>query len=226
MKGFGFVFLWLVGSTLAAQSTHQQLREADRAYDRARYDDAELGYRKSLEKGYSPFFQYNLGNSLYKQQRFDEAAKQFGEVADKATDDNLRADALFNQGGAYFEQQQFEQAAEAYKKSLRARPNDMQTKRNLAMALQQIKKQAQQQQQNKDDKNNSDPQDDPPQNDKNKPQNGDQDQQQDTPAADEQQSMKRREAEQMLDIIDDEEAKVQQKLRKGKTKPSKSNKDW
>ncbi len=231
MRTIGLAILMLVGSSLFAQTSHGLLRRADRAYDKGSYEDAELNYRKGLQQdGYNPDLQYNLGNTLYKQQRFDEAAKQYGEVADRSKEPKLKADALFNQGNAYFEQQQFEQAVESYKKALRNRPADLDAKRNLAMALQQVK--VQQQQQSKGDEDKQEPQDAPPQDDPNKPQDDEngqpkpQNQPQDTPPADAQQSMKRREAEQMLDIIDNEEAKVQQKLRKGKGKPSKSNKDW
>ena len=41
-----------------------------------------------------------------------------------------------------------------------------------------------------------------------------------------QQEMKKEQARQILKIMDDEERKVQERLRKGKPKPSRSTKDW
>ena len=41
-----------------------------------------------------------------------------------------------------------------------------------------------------------------------------------------QQDLKKEEAKRMLQIMDDEERKVQQRLKKGKQKPSRSSKDW
>jgi tetratricopeptide (TPR) repeat protein len=233
-----FLLFWVVWSTvlpfLAAQSDHSTQRRADRLYDRGHYDKAELEYRKSLEKQRDLQKQYNLGNSIYRQERFDEAAKQFGVVGDSTSNADLKADAYFNQGNAYFRQKQYDQALGAYKKSLKARPNDIAAKQNLMMALQRKKEEEQQQQNQPQDKQQNQPQD-PQQNPNDDEHNQQPNQQQNQnqqpkdrrEPQDPQQDMKRREAEQLLKIIENEESKVHQKLQKGKSgQNSKSSKDW
>ena len=54
----------------------------------------------------------------------------------------------------------------------------------------------------------------------------DQNAQNERPENAQKQDLKKEEAKRMLQIMDDEERKVQQRLKKGKPKPSKSDKDW
>lgn len=222
-----FIFFGILAGSSVAQSAHKFLRQGDKSYDGDAYVQAEEDYRKSLEKKSSVQGNYNLGNAIYKQERWDEAAKRYEKAATVADNDLEKALSYHNLGNAYFQQKQYEKSIDAYKSSLRLNPSDLETKKNLAIAQRelQIQKQQQQQQQNqqnqqqKQDKN----QDQQQQPDQQQQQNQDQQQSQDQ---EQQQNLSKEEARKLLEIMEQEEQKVQQKLRKAQTKPNRSTKDW
>lgn len=141
-------------------------------------------------------------------------------------------------------EQHLKDAIDSYKQALRHNPKDMDSKHNLTMAMQQMRQQQQKQQnqnkdkQDKNDKNKQNDKDKQQENekdgkqeeqkdqgdkkdgeqDKNKPQekNGEKDGQE----------ISKKEAEKLLQIMNDEERKVQEKLNKSKSKRRKSEKDW
>jgi Ca-activated chloride channel homolog len=250
-----FIILFLTPSVFFAQTAHKMLRKGDAEYLAKDYKTAEENYRKANEAERSHKGSFNLGNAIYLQQRYDEAIKQYDDAAGRAKSNQLKANALYNKGNAHFWKNDYANAEKAYKESLMLNPNDADAKRNLAM-VKKLKKQQEQQQQNqknkdqdkdknkKDDKQNDkqDPKDDKQNQDKNNPENKDQkgkdeqqkDENQDIdqnaqnnrPQNTPTQDLKKEEAKRMLQIMDDEERKVQQRLKKGKAKPSKSDKDW
>ncbi|MDE7346156.1 MAG: tetratricopeptide repeat protein [Muribaculaceae bacterium] len=94
---------------------------------------------------------------------------------------NLAADAIFNLGNLAFNSEDYAQAVEMYKQSLRIRPEDEKTRRNLRIAqkkLQQNQDQDQNQDQNKDQDQNQDEQQNQDQQQQDQQQNQDQQQQQ------------------------------------------------
>lgn len=132
---------------LTAQSAHNALRKGNRAYEEQRFEEAEQNYQKALEAENSAKGNYNLGNALYEKGQFPEAAKRYEEAASLADNDNIKSDAYRNLGDAYFQQKEYQKSVEAYKNSLRIRPDDQETKYNLSKALRQIQQQQEQQNQ-------------------------------------------------------------------------------
>ena len=57
-----FAFLCL---TANAQTDKGHIRLGNRDFKKGNYSDAEVNYKKSLEKEYSPKAQFNLGDALY-----------------------------------------------------------------------------------------------------------------------------------------------------------------
>jgi len=151
-------------------------RRGNRDYQKEEYSASEVDYRRALEKN-PAFYEagFNLGDAVYRQQRFDEAAKLFAKAAaDSSASVNDAAQSFYNMGNALFMQQKYAEALEAYKQSLRLRPDDVDAKYNLAYTKKMLEQQ-QQQQQNKDD--NDDNRDQNQEQDKNR--NKDQDKDQD-----------------------------------------------
>jgi Ca-activated chloride channel homolog len=237
------------------QTAHKNLRQGDGAYKIKEYKAAEGHYRdaQAAERSYKGSF--NLGNSVYMQQRYDEALEMYDNVGQRAADSDLRAKAYYNQGNAQMYKQDFEKAVEAYKNSLRNNPNDAETKKNLAFAKKMLEKKQQQQQknqqnnqqqqqqnqdnkqnqqqqnqqQNQDNKNKQpqNKQNQPPQNNQNNQQQQNQQQNQDkNPQNPQPNKVNKDNIERQLQIMDDEDRKVQQRLKKGKGKPTHSSKDW
>jgi Ca-activated chloride channel homolog len=238
--------LLIITNNLNAQSAHKSLRNGDMLYGFGKYQDAETEYRRAESQKSSVKSSYNLGNALIQQERYDEASKKYEEAAAKATNDTERSDIYYNQGNALYKKQQYQESINAYKKSLKYNPNDIATKENLALARQQLRQQQQQQQQekNKHNKQNKDQnKDNSDQNQQNKDQNAndkqdkkEQDQQQDKDKQNDNQDsqnekpegkeMSRSDAQKLLEIMDNEEKKVQQKMRRVDGKGKKVKKDW
>ena len=237
----------LIKTTNYSQTAHKMLREGDASYKKENYKTAEENYRKSLEAQSSNKGNFNLGNAIFKQQRFDDAIKQYDGIANNSSDNSLKSSALYNKGNAHFWKKEYDKAVEAYKEALRLNPKDEDAKTNLAkakrMLQEQQKQQQKQQNQQNQQQNQKDKKDEQKKNEQNEQQNQQQqpqDQQQQNQQQNKepdkqpqqnqqqqpQQDLKKEEAKRMLQIMDDEERKVQQRLKKGKQKPSRSSKDW
>jgi tetratricopeptide (TPR) repeat protein len=234
-------FLWLCGMlNCVAQSEKKLTREGNRYFKKEKYGEAEVAYRKALEKNKKmPEAQFNLGDAVYEQKRFEEAAKQFELSAKISTNRNIQAKALHNLGNSYLSQQKYKEAAEAFKSSLKLNPKDEDTRYNLAYANAMLQQQQQQQQQKnqdkKDDKNQQENQKDRQNQQDKKNQDKNQSNQQPQQNKQEQQQqpaqrpkLNKEEAEKLLQVLQNEEQKANQKMQKAQAIPVKIKveKDW
>lgn len=230
---FSILLLFVgIGSPLFSQSAHSLKREADQAYKQGDYITSEESYRKAQLEERSSNGTFNLGNSIYMQERFEEAAKQYEDLATNPNESNRdRSDAYHNLGNTYYNMQEFDKSVDAFKESLKLDPKDMETKYNLAQALKQLKIQQQEQQQNQQqdqeeqEEQEEQEQQQQEQQQQNEPQEQDQEQQPDEQQQ-QKQDLTKEEARQLLEIMEQEEKKVQEKLRKSQKGPNKSKKDW
>lgn len=152
MKRFSIlIILCAVASLVAAQKESGDVRRGNSAYKKEKYVDAEVDYRKGLEKNAKSFSgNFNLGNALYRQEKYAEAIEQFQAAAALAGNDKGRLAASYhNIGNSLLESGEFAKSIDAYKQALRNNPNDNDTRYNLVYAQQMLKQQ--QQQQNQDD---------------------------------------------------------------------------
>jgi Ca-activated chloride channel family protein len=152
MKQFIIViYIVLQGSVVFAQKEKRDIHNGNKFYQQQKYAEAEASYRKSVEKTKeSVAGNFNLGDALYKQKKFDNAAQKFNEIATTSDNKSVKAQAYHNLGNSLLESKKLEESIEAYKKSLMNNPKDDQTRYNLAYAQEKLK---QQQQQEKNDKN-------------------------------------------------------------------------
>jgi Ca-activated chloride channel homolog len=245
MRHIQIIFsLFLIYASCSFGQSHRSLvNEGNDEYRNGKYNDAEVKYRKSLEKDKNSFKgYYNLGNSLLKQKNYAEALKEYKNAIGKSLDPDDYAKLLHNAGNAFLEAKQYKEGINAYKQALKVSPNDNDTKYNLAYAQKMLQVQQQQQQQNKDknkDQNkdqNKDKKQDQNQ-DKNKDQNKqnkDQQQNQDKQNQDKQkqqqqpqQNISKQQAEQILNALNNDEKNVREKMKK-KFRASGKNieKDW
>ena len=237
----------LVMSTAWAQSERSLLRDGNQLYKQNKYTDAEVNYRKALEKDKSvkqgPF---NLGDALYKQDRFGEAAEQYADAASKLKDPDQRAQAYHNLGNALLRAKKIPESIASYQNSLKLDPSDADTKYNLEYAKMLLQKQQQQQQQQKNDKNDKNQkkdqqkQQDQQKQDQQKQdqqkqqqdqqqkqdQNQDQKQQQDRLKNQRKQQISKADAERILDAMKNDEKNVQKKLHKKVRASVQVEKDW
>ena len=58
-----------------AQNERSLIRDGNKQYQQKKFSDAELNYRKGMEKNdHSYEANYNLGNALYRQDKLEEAS--------------------------------------------------------------------------------------------------------------------------------------------------------
>ncbi len=237
------------------REARENIREGNELYNKLKFKEAEIAYKKGLSKNPNyPIASYNLGNSIYQQDRNKEAVSQF-ELVEKTFKEKIsKAEAYHNMGNAFMKDKEYEKAVEGFKNSMRNNSKDDETRYNLAMAQELLKKQ---QQENKDDKKNQDNKDNKDdkkkdqkdkeggdkekkenenkEKDKGKEKEDDKGDKKNDQNKDKKKDQKPRpnqltpeQMKQLLDAMNNEENKTQKKLnaKKAKGKKIKQEKDW
>ena len=233
IKNLIFILLLVACFQGIAQEDKKYIRKGNNLYEKEDFVGAEENYLKALEKNnQSTKADFNLGDAFYKQKKFAEAAQQFQKVAEKTTDKELKANAYHNLGNSLLQAEKYQESVNAYKQSLKINPTDNETRYNLAYA----KKMLQQQQENKDkdkDKKDENKKEDKKDQEKKDQENKDKSDEKKEGDKDKEQQpqpnqLSKQEAKQMLDALNNQEKKVQAKLKKKKENTQKLNieKDW
>lgn len=153
IKNVAILIFTLYTGALVAQSGKSLARKGNEAYEDKKYSDAELNYRKSLDKNTDyDVAKFNLGDALYQQGKYDEAATQFQQIAEKKSNSTTTAKAYHNLGNAYLKSKKYQESVEAYKNALKQAPADNDTRHNLSYAMAKLQQQQQQKKDKKDDK--------------------------------------------------------------------------
>lgn len=131
------LFLLLSALTEAAAQRmpeRSEVRRGNRQFNKGNYEKSIERYQRALEAAPGQFeATYDLGNALYKAERFENAEQTMQRAAaDTLRNDEERAEAFYNLGNAQFKQQKYREALESYKQSLRLNPSDMEAKYNYA----------------------------------------------------------------------------------------------
>ena len=209
--------------TTNAQSDRQMIRQGNKLYRKGNVAEAEVSYRKAVERNErNAQANYNLGNALMGQRKDSLAITQLEKAAKLETNPLRRAQAYHNMGVICQQHRMFGEAIEAYKEALRNNPTDNETRYNLALCKRQQQEQQQDQnQQNKDNKDNKDKQDQQKQDQQQKQDEKKQEQQQ-------KQQMSKENAEQLLNAAMQEEKQTQERMKKAQQQPQKRRleKNW
>jgi Ca-activated chloride channel homolog len=234
------IFAFLILSVSAyAQADKKFIRQGNREYKNNKFADSEILYRKAIDKNKeSPNAVFNIGDALYKQNKFEEAGKQFAENFNLNEDKNKKSAALYNLGNSLLKANKVQESIDAYKNSLKLRPDNKEAKYNLAYAQDLLKQQQEQQKQDKDKKDqNKDNKKDDQKKDQNKDQKQDQkdkdqqkeqDKNQDQKKQEQQQGISKEDAERLLNAIANDEKDVQEKVKLAKAAKEKVRtvKNW
>ncbi|MCR4665102.1 MAG: tetratricopeptide repeat protein [Paludibacteraceae bacterium] len=225
---------------LMAQKESGNIRKGNRHYEKEEYTEAEVDYRRGIEKNKESFAaHYNLGSSLFRQDKYDEAAKAYTKAAelmankkgDATAEDTLKlAHTYHNLGNSFYGQQKFQEAIDAYKQSLRLNPKDNDTRYNLVKAKE-MQKQQQNQQQQDQQQNQQQQQQDQQQSQQQEQQQQEQEQQeqqaQEAQAEETDEQMDKETAEQILQSLEQDEQETQEKVQQQKGgKKKRVEKDW
>jgi len=207
-------------STTNAQSTRGLINEGVDLYKEQKFADAEVNFKKGLEKSPESFeAKFNLGDAYYKQERYDEAIKSFQSAFVNARSDEEKAKIFHNVGNSFLKSQKVKESVGAFKEALKLNPNDQETKYNLSYALNLLKNQNQNQQNQNQDQNKDQQQ-------QNQQQEQEQQQQQQDSQQQKEQELTKQEAEKILEALKNNEKDLQKQLRKIKGQRVKTEKDW
>ncbi len=217
--------------TAVAQKESSDVRHGNKAYNKENYTDAEVNYRRGLDKNNQSFeAHFNLGDALFKQEKYPEALEQYALAEKQINKDDAKnnrklkqrlADTYHNIGNACYAQQQYDKAVAAFQESLRNNPKDNDTRYNLIKAMQQLQQQQQQQ-------NDSTQQQQQQQNQQQQEQQQEQEQQEQQQEQQEQQEqqMDKETAEQILQALEQDEQETQEKLQRQQGKKKRVEKEW
>ena len=219
--------LLLVAASASAQMTDRQyIRQGNKQFRSGDYANAEVSYRKAIEKNAkNPQAAFNLGNALMAQKKDSAAVEQFEGAARLETNPLRKAQAYHNMGVICQTHKMYGEAIEAYKNALRLNPKDDETRYNLVLCKHQKQKQDQQQQNQQggdNDKKQDDKQKDQQQPDQQKDKQDDKQQEQPKP------QMSKDNAEQLLNAAIQNEKQTQEKMKQQQQQPQRRNvqKNW
>ena len=232
MKNTLFILSLLMCITSFAQNKKSFLRDGNELYTDSSYNDAEMQYRKSLEKDQDYFnASFNLADAVYKQERYEESTALFNALIDNAPTENDLAKVYHNLGNSLTQEQKLEEAIEAYKNALRLNPNDAETRHNLALSKKQKQEQEQQEEKKEENKEEKKDQEKDKEGEDKQEQNKEQekeDEEKENQPEEKKEEMSKEDAEKMLEAIQREEKELQEELQKKKVKGKRVKvlKDW
>ena len=220
------LMLLLVAMSVSAQTDRQYIRQGNKQFNAGDYPNAEVSYRKAVEKNpKNPQAVYNLGNALMAQKKDSAAIEQFQNASKLETNPLRKYQSFHNMGVICQSHKMYGEAIEAYKNALRLNPADDETRYNLILCKHEKEKQDQNKQnqdQNKQDQKQDDKKDQQKQ-DQNKDKDK-QDQKKEEPKP----QMSKDNAEQLLNAAMQQEKQTQDRLKKAQQQPQRRNilKNW
>lgn len=226
-----FFLLLIVNPSVLAQGGRKYVRQGNKKYENELYLESEILYRKSLDKDQSSYeANFNLGDALYKQEKYEDASRRFSDLTDEKENKTDIGKIYHNLGNSLLKENRIEESIEAYKNALRNNPNDQDTKHNLAYAMNMLRQQRQsQQQQQQQDQNEQEEQDQQKQ-DQNQQQNQEQEDQKQEQMEQEQQKnqISEEDANRILEALQQDEEKLLEELKKQKAQARRVTvlKDW
>jgi tetratricopeptide (TPR) repeat protein len=226
-------FLLLANCNTFAQKTERDyIRKGNKLFKEKSFVQAEVNYRKALEKNpNSTEALYNLGNTLSQQQKLKEAMQQYTSASKNEKSKAKLAKIYHNAGVLFYAAKHYQEAVQSYKQSLRNNPDDDETRYNLALAMKMLKDQ-QNQDKNKDKNKNKDKDKDKKKKEDEKKKQQDQqkkdDKQKQQPKPQpEKNKMSKENAEQLLNAAMQDEKQLQEKAKKQlKNQGRNLDKDW
>lgn len=257
MKSFRYILvvsmLLSVALTASAQVDRHDVRAGNRKFRKDNWKEADISYRKALVKdSTSVAANYNLANTLYRQENYEESEKLMKKIGDNASASANAADYWYNTGDIAIAKKDWQGAVNAFKEALLKNPSDMDAKENYIYAKKMLENQQKnggkgdgqdnqdQNNQNQDQNQNGQDQNKDQNNDQNKDgQNKNQDQNQNQnngqgngnqqPLQGQEGKISPQQAQQMLRAIQAKEKETQDKVNKEKADALKSRqkeKNW
>ena len=203
------IFCLFFTSFCDAQTKKRSLfKKGNKLFIDSIYEESEINYRKSLEQD-QEFFKakYNLANSVFKQERFDESESLYNAIQNQSEVEEENNKVQYNLATSQLKQNKFNEAIENYKKYIKKNPQDKDAIYNYCYAKKMLEQQQDKQEQ---------------QQDKQEQQQDKQEQQPDM------EQMSKEDIEKLLNAIQNQEKETKEKLQKNKKQKTKRKitKDW
>lgn len=230
------IVLLFVTTILFGQRKEAAMFSANVNYETKNFVAAEENYRTATAEAKPKLgvANYNLGTTIYKQNKIAEAENSFKIAIKNATTKEEKHKSFHNLGNAFMQAKNYQGALEAYKNALRNNPQDDETRYNFALAKKMLEqnppkkddkdKDKKDQDKKDEDKKDQDKKDqDKKDNKKDKGNNEKENQKQKEP-----QGQNKQQIENLLKAMENAEKKVQEKrnAQKIKAQPVKTDKDW
>ena len=118
-KNVAVMLLLLVAVASSAQTDRQYIRQGNRQFHTGDYANAEVSYRKAIEKNpKNPQAAFNLGNALMAQKKDSAAVEQYENASKLETNPLRKAQAFHNIGVVCQSHKMYGEAIEAYKNAV------------------------------------------------------------------------------------------------------------
>ena len=225
---FVIVMACFMAFGLQGQQAHKELLKGSQAHKDGKLDKAETHFRAASKK--DPTGTYNLGVTLQEQERLEEALNQYDKLIQGSGDQVLKSNALFNKGHVQYSLGDYGESLNSYKELLMDNPSDPEVLNNLWKAWQQIQQNQPPPQQQKNEQEERENQDENEEQQEQEQQRAesDSDEQRQNPQPQEskEQPLEEQDAEQLLKIAEQEDQKVQDKLKKSRKGEDKPKKNW
>jgi len=246
MKFFGLIILILVFtfSSVIADDFANLATKGNDAYREGDYRKAlDYYHQAEVESPENPALDYNIGNALYKDDKYEEAVEKYKNSL-SSEDVEKVADANYNLGNVQYRMADYQNAIMSYQNALELNPDDLDAKYNLELARKMLKEQMkpenqdqQQQQQQQQDKQKQEEQKDEEQQDEDQQQQqqqrpedqeeeDQQEEQQQPQPQPEESEMTKEDAERILNALKDDERDIQKDQERFKVRGTYRGNDW
>jgi tetratricopeptide (TPR) repeat protein len=235
------IFIFIIGLILIpgvvfAQSSRQKVLDGNKFFQEEKFDEANNKYRDALiDNPENPIINFNIGNTLYKKKKFEDALKDYEK---SLSVDNIlnQSQSYYNMGNSLYRMGKLPESILAYTQALKLNPNDEDAKYNLDFVRAKLKEQAQNQPQNNQQQQQQDQQqqgenqeqnkEEQQQDQKEEEQSEQQEQEQQQAEQQQPQEMSKEEAERILNALKEDEKDLQKEKKPAKSGKVRIVKDW
>ena len=232
MTGYLLAVMLLLSCSAGAEAgLRSKVNKGNDYFNRQEYGRASEKYRDALiSDPESGELHFNLGNTLYRDENYEEAMKEF-EKSTYSRDIELQSKAYYNMGNCLYSMNKLPESIQFYKKALELNPEDEDAKYNIEYVQRKIKEnmdknkeqqkegqqeqqQGQQQQQQGQQEQDKDGKDREKQKQQEKgEEKEEQQQQQQQQAQEKEEGMSKEDAERLLQAFEEDEKEAQKKRR-------------
>jgi Ca-activated chloride channel homolog len=128
-----------------AESVDSKIQNGITQYHEGQYKEAGENFSSAqTDRPEDNRLGYNLGNALYKEEKFQEALKTYTHSSLNEKDPDIRKNSIYNAGNTLVKLGKLKEAESAYKKVLTLDASDMDAKYNLEYVREQLKQKEEQ----------------------------------------------------------------------------------